>query len=76
MGNIRAICISKQRGTAKTEVVEAELTPQWGILGRCSRRPVASSGEHALCRENSGFSGKRSRSGLRRFWRKSGGRGI
>ena len=33
MGNIRAICISKQRGTAKTEVVEAELTPQWGILG-------------------------------------------
>ena len=33
MGNIRAICISKQRGTAKTEVAEAELTPQWGILG-------------------------------------------
>lgn len=33
MGIVRAICISKERGTAKTEVKEAELTPEWGIVG-------------------------------------------
>ena len=33
MGIVRAICISKVRGTAKTQVKEAELTPEWGIIG-------------------------------------------
>lgn len=33
MGIVRAICISKERGTAKTQVKEAELTPEWGIVG-------------------------------------------
>ena len=31
MGKILAICTSPQRGTVKTEVPEATLTPEWGI---------------------------------------------
>ena len=33
MGKILAICTSPQRGTVKTEVPEATLTPEWGIVG-------------------------------------------
>jgi xanthine/CO dehydrogenase XdhC/CoxF family maturation factor/MOSC domain-containing protein YiiM len=33
MGKIVAICISKQRGTPKTEIEEAEFLPEWGIEG-------------------------------------------
>ena len=31
MGKILAICTSPKRGTVKTEVPEATLTPEWGI---------------------------------------------
>ena len=33
MGKILAICTSPQRGTVKTEVPSAMLTPEWGIVG-------------------------------------------
>ena len=33
MGKILAICTSPQRGTVKTEVPSATLTPEWGIVG-------------------------------------------
>ena len=33
MGKILAICTSPKRGTVKTEVPEATLTPEWGIVG-------------------------------------------
>ena len=33
MGKILAICTSPRRGTAKTEVPSAVLTPEWGIVG-------------------------------------------
>lgn len=33
MGKILAICTSPRRGTAKTEVKSAVLTPEWGIVG-------------------------------------------
>lgn len=33
MGKIAAVCISKERGTAKTEVQSAYLKPDWGIEG-------------------------------------------
>ena len=33
MGKILAICTSPQRGTVKTEVSSATLTPEWGIVG-------------------------------------------
>ena len=31
MGKLLAICTSPQRGTVKTEVESARLTPEWGI---------------------------------------------
>ena len=31
MGKLLAICTSPQRGTVKTEVESAHLTPEWGI---------------------------------------------
>ena len=31
MGKLLAICTSPQRGTVKTEVKSARLTPEWGI---------------------------------------------
>ena len=33
MGKILAICTSPRRGTVKTEVPSAVLTPEWGIVG-------------------------------------------
>ena len=33
MGKILAICTSPKRGTVKTEVPSAVLTPEWGIVG-------------------------------------------
>ncbi len=33
MGEIRAICISEQRGTKKYEIAQAELKEEWGIVG-------------------------------------------
>ena len=33
MGKLLAICTSPQRGTVKTEVESARLTPEWGIVG-------------------------------------------
>ena len=33
MGKLLAICTSPQRGTVKTEVPSATLTPEWGIVG-------------------------------------------
>ena len=33
MGKILAICTSPRRGTAKTAVPSAVLTPEWGIVG-------------------------------------------
>ena len=33
MGKILAICTSPQRGTVKTAVPSAVLTPEWGIVG-------------------------------------------
>ncbi len=33
MGKILAICISEKRGTAKFEIPEAEIKPEWGIVG-------------------------------------------
>ena len=33
MGKLLAICTSPRRGTVKTEVSCAELTPEWGIVG-------------------------------------------
>ena len=33
MGEIRAICISEQRGTKKYEIPQAELKEEWGIVG-------------------------------------------
>ncbi|MBQ8822434.1 MAG: MOSC domain-containing protein [Lachnospiraceae bacterium] len=33
MGKILAICISEKRGTAKFEIPEAEIKPEWGIIG-------------------------------------------
>lgn len=33
MGKILAICISDKRGTAKYEIPEAEIKPEWGIVG-------------------------------------------
>ena len=32
MGKILAICTSPKRGTVKTEVPSAVLTPEWGIV--------------------------------------------
>ena len=32
MGKILAICTSPRRGTVKTEVPSAVLTPEWGIV--------------------------------------------
>ena len=32
MGKLLAICTSPQRGTVKTEVESARLTPEWGIV--------------------------------------------
>ena len=32
MGKILAICTSPKRGTVKTEVPSAVLTPEWGII--------------------------------------------
>ena len=31
MGKLLAICTSPQRGTVKTEVESARLTPEWGV---------------------------------------------
>ena len=33
MGKILAICTSPRRGTLKTPVPSAVLTPEWGIVG-------------------------------------------
>ena len=33
MGKLLAICTSPKRGTVKTEVPSAVLTPEWGIVG-------------------------------------------
>ena len=33
MGEIKAICISRERGTQKTEIPEAEIQVDWGIVG-------------------------------------------
>ena len=33
MGTIRAICISERRGTAKKEIPEVTLVPDWGLEG-------------------------------------------
>lgn len=33
MGEIRAICISEQRGTKKYEIAQAEFKEEWGIVG-------------------------------------------
>lgn len=33
MGELKAICISEQRGTPKTEVLQADLEIDWGIIG-------------------------------------------
>lgn len=33
MGEIRAICISEQRGTKKYEIAQADFKEEWGIVG-------------------------------------------
>ena len=33
MGIIQAICISEVRGVQKHAIPEADLTPEWGIVG-------------------------------------------
>ena len=35
MGKLLAICTSPKRGTVKTEVPSAVLTPEWGIVEDC-----------------------------------------
>ena len=37
MGIIQAICISEVRGVQKHAIPEADLTPEWGIVGDTGR---------------------------------------
>ena len=39
MGKILAICTSPRRGTVKTAVPSAVLTPEWGIVGDAQLAP-------------------------------------
>ena len=52
MGKLLAICTSPKRGTVKTEVPSAVLTPEWGIVGDAPRRQLAPSGQYAQRRKN------------------------
>ncbi len=45
MGKLLAICTSPKRGTVKTAVPSAGLTPEWGIVERCPRRQLAPPGQ-------------------------------
>ena len=68
MGKLLAICISKKKGTEKTEVKEAVLIPQFGIEGDAHagkwHRQVS-----LLSLEKIERGGSR----VRCIWRKSGG---
>ena len=71
MGKILAICTSPRRGTLKTPVPSAVLTPEWGIVGDAHggswHRQVS-----LLSAEKLKLSVK-ALGGLRCLWRKSGG---
>ena len=67
MGKILAICTSPKRGTVKTEVPSAVLTPEWGIVSDAH----GGSWHRQVSGKDRGFP-QEDLGGLRCLWRKSG----
>ena len=56
MGIIRGICISDIRGIQKSEVQEADIEVDWGIVGDAHRGEMAPSDQSAFVGAHSGIS--------------------
>lgn len=70
MGKLLAINISKERGTEKREVPQAELVADYGIMGDAHAGKWHRQVSLLSAEKIDAFSGKRSADRQRRIWRK------